>query len=124
MTEQTPEFWTMTGTFDDQPITLDAHAARYAHNNRLAILLYTTDDAPELFADLSINVPHVQLADDQRQIIIDHNITSETLAMAIASGLLHDTPDDTVHVGMTTSHVYSLTPQAAQWATTTAPTAR
>lgn len=123
MTEQAPKFWTMTGTFDDQPITLDAHATRYANNDRLAILLYATDDA-ELFADLSINVPHVQLVDGQRQIVIDHNVTGEILAMAIDSGLLHDTPDTAVSFGMATSHAYSLTPQAVQWAALTAPAAR
>lgn len=123
MIEQTPNCWTMTGTFDGQPITLEAQATRYAHNDRLAILLYATDDA-ELFADLSINVPHVQLDDDQRQIIIDHNVTREILAMAIDSGLLHDTPDTAVSFGMATSHVYSLTPQAGRWAVDTAPAAR
>lgn len=123
MTEQTPAFWTMTGTFDGQPITLEAHATRYAHNDRLAILLHDTDDA-ELFADLSINVPQVQLVDEQRQIIIDHNVTAEILAMAIDSGLLHDTPDTVVSFGMATSHVYSLTPQATQWAADTAPAGR
>lgn len=121
------EFWTMSGIVDGQPITLAAHATRYATNARLAILLYATDDQDdelELFADLSINAPHVQLDDDQRQIIIDHNITREILAVVIASGLIHDTPDDTVHVGMATTHIYSLTAPAVQWATATAPAAR
>lgn len=124
MTDQAPEFWTITGTYDNQPIVLEARATRYAHNDRLAILLYATDDDQDLFADLSINVPQVQLAGDKPQIIINHDVAPEILAMAIGSGLLHETPDLTVRFGMATSHVYSLTPQAAQWAEDTAPAAR
>lgn len=124
MSNKATEFWTVTGTYDDQPIVLEAHAARYAHTDRLAILLYTIDAVPELFADLSINVPQVQLADDTTQIILDHNVTGEILALAIGSGLLRETPDAAVRYGMATSHIYSLTPQAAQWAAGTAPTSR
>lgn len=103
--------WTMTGTCAGEQITLLVLAARYAANERLAVQLYTDEGEP--YGDLSINVPQIPL--QEGQIIINHDLDDEILAIATRSGLLRTAADRTVRYGMATSRVHSLTPRAKRW---------
>lgn len=123
MSNTTTTTWTMAGTWQGEQITLDAHAERYQDNGRLAILLYAKggDDDGELFADLTINAPHILLMEEDRQVIVNPDLPSEVLTIAFDAGLLHEAPEMRCKVGMAAAVVAGLTEGGLDWATERAP---
>lgn len=123
MTNANSVAWAITGTFDGESITLEAYADRYQNIGRVAILLYVLneDGTRELFSGLSINAPHILLMDEDRQFILHHDVTDDTLDMVIDAGLIEEDPDMDVKIGMAVTQVYSLTDKALDWATAHAP---
>lgn len=112
--------WIVEGNFFGKPVRLEAEADRYDVNGRLAILLYSEeddyeDDGRSLFTVLTVNVPGIAIDDPDTQIILNHDVTRDTLNMVIASGFLEPEPVNEVVRGMTTFKVFQLTPSAAAW---------
>lgn len=120
MTTQEPTTWIIEGTFFGKPVTLEAHAQRYTDNGRIALPMFREDEDGEesLFSVLTVNVPRIALEDTQ--IIVDPNVTKDTLSMVVDSGLIDPAPVAEVQVGMATAKVYNLTADGAKWATTNA----
>lgn len=64
---------------------------------------------------MTVNSPDIFLEDEDRQVIVSHNVTKETLNAVIASGFLEPEPDATVQMNMARVFVYSLTDKALEW---------
>lgn len=124
MSNTTSTTWTMTGTYRGETITLDAYADRYQSNDRLAILLYIKGGADdgELFADLSVNAPHILLMEEDRQVIVNPSLSTDVLTIALESGLFHEDPEMVCQLGMATAGVAGLTEHGLDWVTEHAPT--
>lgn len=114
-----PQPWIVEGNFFGKPVRLEAVADRYIDNGRLAVLLYSEDDdevdGRSLFTVLTVNVPGIDIDDPETQIILNHDVTRETLNMVIDSGFLEPEPVNEVVRGMATFKVFQLTPSAAAW---------
>lgn len=111
--------WIVEGNFFGKPVRLEAEADRYKDNGRLAVLLYSEDeyedDGRSLFTVVTVNVPGIAIEDPETQIILNHDVTRETLNMVIESGFLVPEPVNEVARGQATFKVFQLTPSAAAW---------
>lgn len=111
--------WIVEGNFFGKPVRLEAEADRYKDNGRLAVLLYSEDeyedDGRSLFTVVTVNVPGVAIDDPETQIILNPDVTRETLNMVIDSGFLVSEPVNEVVRGSSTFKVLQLTPSAAAW---------
>lgn len=100
------------GRHFDLKVTVD----RYVNGGRPGITLTHEEDGnEEIFTTLTENAPHIDLDDDRRQIIVNHDVTRETLNAVFDSGLLNREPDDTVYLGMAACNVHSFTDEAQTW---------
>ncbi|AGG66178.1 hypothetical protein [Corynebacterium callunae] len=119
----TPKTWNIEGKFFGEQISLEAHAQRYADNGRIAIPIFREDEeeGQSLFTMLTVNAPNMLLWDEDAQVIIDPNVTKETLKMVIDSGLLEEEPVMDMKLGMSTTQAYELTDKAMDWIEATAP---
>lgn len=118
-----PMTWPIEGKFYGEDVSLSAHAERYKDNNRIAISVFREDEeeGQSLFTMLTVNAPNILLLDEQSQVIIDPNVTKETLAMVIESGLLEKDPIMDMKLGMSTTQAYELTDEALDWIEASSP---
>lgn len=111
--------WIIEGNFFGKPVRLEAEADRYAVNGCLAVPLYSEDededDGRSLFTVVTVNAPGIAIDDPETQIILNPDVTRETLNMVIDSGFLEPEPVNEVVSGMTTFKIFQLTPSAAAW---------
>lgn len=105
--------WAFKATMWGETFNIEVQPAYYAGNGRPALdLVSDMDGFWDLYGPLTVNVPGIMLEDEQRDVIIDHNLSREMLQQVIDSGLLEPKPVMSVQFGMATSEVYRLTDKA------------
>lgn len=110
--------WDIPLDFYGKHFDLTGNADRYVDSERVGLTLTHTENGfEETFTTLTENVPYVELEDEQRQVIVNPDVTSDTLNAVFDSGLLRREPDFVVPLGMGTAAVHSFTDKAQAWIT-------
>lgn len=110
--------WDIPLDFYGKHFDLTVNADRYVDSERVGLTLTHTENGfEETFTTLTENVPYVELEDEQRQVIVNPDVTSDTLNAVFDSGLLRREPDFVVPLGMGTAAVHSFTDEAQTWIT-------
>ena len=108
--------WNIPLDFYDKHFDLTVNVERYLDGGGLALqLMHAEDGWKECFVTLTVNAPGVLLEDEDRQVIVSHNVATETLDAVIASGFFKSKPDAAVQMNMAEVFVYSLTDKALKW---------
>ena len=108
--------WNIPLNFCGKHFDLTVKVERYLEGGRVALQLTHLEDGwEECFTTLTVNSPDIFLEDEDRQVIVSHNVAKETLNAVIASGFLEPEPDAAVQMNMARVFVYSLTHKALEW---------
>lgn len=93
-------------------------AGRYANNERpaITIMYYDEDDQCDVpWASLTENDAFVMLEDDERDLVINHNLSNEVLNAVIDSGFIEEEPYTMATLGMATTGVHRMTDAGLAW---------
>lgn len=108
--------WNIPLNFYGQHFDLTVKVNRYMDSGRVALqLMHIEDGWEECFTTLTVNDSRIGLEDEDRQVIINHNVTKETLDAVINSGFLEPEPDFTAPMNWVMVSIYSLTDKALEW---------